>query len=118
MFVRLISETGRHSISPVFVVGAYASSDSTSTQKLGEGLGSSIKMAEYRACENALRRIYLAPSVESLLSTSAEFTSELKLPSDTLLLSDISWTPRAFVGDSEVETESGNLYAPRNLLAS
>lgn len=40
---RLLKETGRHSISPVFVVGAYSGVD-----KLGEGFGSSLKMAEYR----------------------------------------------------------------------
>jgi large subunit ribosomal protein L44 len=41
--IRLLSETGRFSNSPVFVVGVFSGSD-----KLGEGFGASLKMAEYR----------------------------------------------------------------------
>ena len=52
---RLIAETGRLSISPVFVVGVWSG-----RVQLGEATGSSIRMAEYRAAENALRRLYLA----------------------------------------------------------
>lgn len=40
---RLLKETGRLSISPVFVVGIYSGGE-----KLGEGFGSSLKMAEFR----------------------------------------------------------------------
>ncbi|KAF7356698.1 60S ribosomal protein L3 [Mycena venus] len=40
---RLLKETGRFSNSPVFVVGIYSGND-----KLGEGFGASLKMAEYR----------------------------------------------------------------------
>lgn len=40
---RLLKETGRFSNSPVFVVGVYCGAD-----KLGEGFGSSLKMAEFR----------------------------------------------------------------------
>lgn len=40
---RLIAETGRLSINPIFVVGVWSGKD-----KLGEGTGSRIKMAEYR----------------------------------------------------------------------
>lgn len=40
---RLLKETGRLSNSPVFVVGIYSGAD-----KLGEGFGSSLRMAEYR----------------------------------------------------------------------
>ncbi|WFD41332.1 54S ribosomal protein L3 mitochondrial [Malassezia japonica] len=52
---RILAETGRKSISPVFVVGVYSGA-----VKLGEGTGSSIRMAEFRAAEDALRRLYLA----------------------------------------------------------
>jgi hypothetical protein len=52
---RLVAETGRLSIAPVFVVGVWSG-----TVKLGEGTGSSIRMAEFRAAEDALRRLYLA----------------------------------------------------------
>jgi large subunit ribosomal protein L44 len=40
---RLLKETGRFSNSPVFVVGVYSGAE-----QLGEGFGSSLKMAEYR----------------------------------------------------------------------
>jgi large subunit ribosomal protein L44 len=40
---RLLKETGRYSNSPVFVVGIFSGSD-----QLGEGFGSSLKMAEFR----------------------------------------------------------------------
>ncbi|PWN93266.1 ribonuclease III, partial [Acaromyces ingoldii] len=66
---RLIAETGRLSINPIFVVGVWSGQD-----KLGEGTGSRIKMAEYRAAEDALRRFYLS-------ETPAH---ELSLPSQTL----------------------------------
>ncbi|KAJ9479504.1 54S ribosomal protein L3, mitochondrial [Pseudozyma hubeiensis] len=52
---RMIAESGRLSISPVFVVGVWSGET-----KLGEGSGSSIRMAEFRAAEDALRRLYLA----------------------------------------------------------
>jgi hypothetical protein len=42
---RLLKETGRYSNSPMFVVGIFSGPD-----KLGEGFGSSLKMAEYRVC--------------------------------------------------------------------
>ncbi|KAI0923816.1 hypothetical protein AcW1_006675 [Taiwanofungus camphoratus] len=51
---RLLKETGRFSNSPIFVVGIYSGTD-----KLGEGFGSSLKMAEYRAAEDSLLRLYL-----------------------------------------------------------
>jgi large subunit ribosomal protein L44 len=38
----------------MFVVGIYSGSD-----KLGEGFGSSLKMAEFRAAEDSLHRLYL-----------------------------------------------------------
>ncbi|KAG6909043.1 hypothetical protein DXG01_002318 [Tephrocybe rancida] len=51
---RLLKETGRFSNSPVFVVGIYSGAD-----QLGEGFGSSLNMAEFRAAEDALHRVYL-----------------------------------------------------------
>lgn len=42
-FIRLLKETGRYSLSPVYVVGVYSGED-----KLGEGFGSSLRMAEFR----------------------------------------------------------------------
>ena len=51
---RLLKESGRLSAHPTFVAGAFAGED-----KVGEGFGSSIKMAEWRASEDGLRRLYL-----------------------------------------------------------
>ena len=51
---RLISEAGRQSHHPVFIVGIYSGSD-----KLGEGVGSSIDEASFKASASALRGWYL-----------------------------------------------------------
>lgn len=51
---RLESETGRLSRHPVFVVGVYSGSD-----KLGEGAGSSLNEARFRASVSALKGWYL-----------------------------------------------------------
>ncbi|KAJ7155548.1 ribonuclease III domain-containing protein [Mycena crocata] len=59
---RLLKETGRFSNSPVFVVGIYSGND-----KLGEGFGASLKMAEYRAAEDSLLRVYLTRTPTELL---------------------------------------------------
>jgi len=64
---RLLKETGRFSNSPVFVVGIYSGAD-----ELGQGFGSSLKMAEFRAAEDALHRVYLTrtPNEFLMLPTS------------------------------------------------
>jgi len=59
---RLLKETGRFSNSPIFVVGIYSGSD-----QLGEGFGSSLRMAEFRAAEDALLRVYLTRVPPDLL---------------------------------------------------
>ncbi|KAF8239363.1 ribonuclease III [Tricholoma matsutake] len=59
---RLLKETGRFSNSPVFVVGIFSGVD-----QLGEGFGSSLKMAEFRAAEDALHRVYLTRTPNDLL---------------------------------------------------
>jgi dsRNA-specific ribonuclease len=51
---RLESETGRHSRTPVFVVGIYSNSE-----KLGEGAGASLDLARWKASMNALKAWYL-----------------------------------------------------------
>ena len=43
LIYRLLKETGRFSNSPVFVVGIFSGAD-----QLGEGFGSSLRMAEFR----------------------------------------------------------------------
>ena len=50
MEIRLLKETGRLSISPVFVVGIYSGAD-----QLGEGFGSSLKMAEFRVSLSVIK---------------------------------------------------------------
>ena len=51
---RILSETGRKSRHPVFVVGVFAGKD-----KLGEGSGSSLDEARFRAAVSALKGWYL-----------------------------------------------------------
>ncbi|KAJ3355006.1 hypothetical protein HDU83_004177 [Entophlyctis luteolus] len=51
---RMLQETGRLSSNPVFIVGVYSG-----IEKIGQGFGSSIAMAETRACKNALETHYL-----------------------------------------------------------
>ncbi|KXX79188.1 Ribonuclease 3 [Madurella mycetomatis] len=51
---RLLSETGRLSRTPVFVVGIYSGND-----KLGEGAAPSLEQARYKAAMNALKSWYL-----------------------------------------------------------
>jgi dsRNA-specific ribonuclease len=51
---RILSETGRLSRTPVFVVGIFSGSD-----KLGEGVGPSLVEARYRAAISALKAWYL-----------------------------------------------------------
>ncbi|KAF2207846.1 hypothetical protein CERZMDRAFT_71331 [Cercospora zeae-maydis SCOH1-5] len=57
---RLISETGRLSRTPVFVVGVFSGED-----KLGEGAGASLNEGRIRAAANALRSWYLYSPMES-----------------------------------------------------
>jgi large subunit ribosomal protein L44 len=90
--LKLLKESGRQSHAAIFVVGAFDGNG----RKLGEGMGSSIKMAEYRACEDALRRIYLQKREVK--------EEELKFPSDTLCSAlDFQAYDEAFMGDDEVE---------------
>ncbi|KAG9127537.1 hypothetical protein FRC07_012553 [Ceratobasidium sp. 392] len=65
---RLLSESGRASNSPTFIVGVFSGPD-----KLGEGFGSSLRMAEHRAAEDAMHRLYLTrqPSSDFKLPTAA-----------------------------------------------
>jgi dsRNA-specific ribonuclease len=63
---RLISETGRHSRSPVFVVGVFSGEE-----KLGEGAGSSLDEARVRAAAAALRSWYLySPTPDDIVLPS------------------------------------------------
>ncbi|GAA5949202.1 hypothetical protein JCM3765_003329 [Sporobolomyces pararoseus] len=51
---KILKESGRLSAHPTFIIGAFSGN-----VKLGEGFGSSLRMAEWRASEDALRRSYL-----------------------------------------------------------
>lgn len=64
---RLLKESGRLSAHPTFVSGVFSGD-----VKLGEGFGSSIKMSEWRASEDALRRLYIGGGL-----------APKRLPSDT-----------------------------------
>lgn len=64
---RLVSETGRLSKHPVFVVGVYSGND-----KLGEGSGSSLDEGRVRAAAAALKSWYLYKPVEVTVPSSTE----------------------------------------------
>ena len=63
---RILSETGRMSRHPVFVVGVFAGKD-----KLGEGSGSSLDEARIRAAVGALKGWYLYSPVEVRVPSEA-----------------------------------------------
>jgi dsRNA-specific ribonuclease len=63
---RLISETGRLSRTPVFIVGVFSGTD-----KLGEGAGASLDEARIRAAAATLRSWYLySPPAEDVVLPS------------------------------------------------
>ncbi|PKI84867.1 54S ribosomal protein L3 mitochondrial [Malassezia vespertilionis] len=97
---RIIAETGRLSISPVFVVGVWSGK-----VKLGEGSGSSIRMAEFRAAENALRRLYLAEKPDNAF----------QLPSSTLDAAFCGTTPLPHSLQLSAQTNAPNAFSPQPL---
>jgi dsRNA-specific ribonuclease len=64
---RILSETGRKSRHPVFVVGVYSGND-----KLGEGAGSSLDEARTRAAVAALKGWYLYSPVDFRVPSESE----------------------------------------------
>ncbi|CAJ2513669.1 Uu.00g017880.m01.CDS01 [Anthostomella pinea] len=74
---RLLSETGRLSRTPVFVVGIYSGTD-----KLGEGVGPSLDAARISAAINALKSWYLYSPGDTV-----------GVPSDTLAEDAAPWKP-------------------------
>ncbi|KAB5572465.1 ribonuclease III domain-containing protein [Coniochaeta sp. 2T2.1] len=74
---RLLSETGRRSRTPVFVVGIYSGND-----KLGEGAGPNLDAARWKAAMNALKAWYLYSPGE-----------EVRVPSDMLVEDAKPWEP-------------------------
>jgi dsRNA-specific ribonuclease len=64
---KIISETGRLSRHPVFVVGIYSGSD-----KLGEGSGGSLEEARFRAAVAALKGWYLYSPLDVRVPSSME----------------------------------------------
>lgn len=85
---RLLKETGRHTNTPIFVVGIYSGAD-----KLGEGFGNSIKMAEHRAAEDALNRVYLTQQPSHLYTLpTTTFPSTFKAGTRASPLNPLSST--------------------------
>ncbi|ODV84035.1 hypothetical protein CANARDRAFT_29487 [[Candida] arabinofermentans NRRL YB-2248] len=66
--IRLISETGRNSNSPVFIVGCFSGD-----QMLSEGQGSSLKEARVRCSVNALKAYYLYSPLDAKLPSDEGF---------------------------------------------
>ena len=69
---RLISESGRLSRHPVFIVGVYSGKD-----KLGEGAGSSLDEARVRAATAALKAWYLYRPLDVTVPSSMEGESDM-----------------------------------------
>jgi dsRNA-specific ribonuclease len=78
---RLLSETGRKSRHPVFVVGIFSGND-----KLGEGSGPSLNEARTRAAISALKAWYLYSPVPGQ-------GLNVKVPSDVVGQKDSQWKP-------------------------
>ena len=101
---RMVAESGRLSISPIFVVGVWSGAT-----KIGEASGSSIRMAEFRAAEDALRRLYLAetPLGDFDLPSStldAQFGGSSGASADGAAAQAFKAQP---IGESEVLTAAG-----------
>ena len=64
---RILSETGRNSKTPVYVVGCFSG-----REKLGEGTGASLEEARYRAAVNALKGWYLYSPVDFRVPSDVE----------------------------------------------
>ena len=67
LIARILSETGRLSRHPVFVVGVFAG-----REKLGEGAGSSLNEARMRAAVGALKGWYLYSPLDVRVPSDAE----------------------------------------------
>lgn len=74
---RLLSETGRLSRTPVYVVGIFSGND-----KLGEGTAASLGYARQKAAMNALKAWYLYSPGE-----------DVRVPSDMLAATSAPWQP-------------------------
>ncbi|KAI7872157.1 ribonuclease III domain-containing protein [Spinellus fusiger] len=72
---RLLSETGRESNSPVFIVGIFSDEE-----KLAEGHGSSKKMAEHRAIQGALFTYYGKETKDFVLPSDAHTVASYTPP--------------------------------------
>lgn len=82
---RLEAETGRRSLTPVFVVGIYSGPD-----KLGEGAAATLDHARAKAAMNALKAWYLYSPGDNV-----------RVPSDTLQEGSLPWDP-AYVDIGEI----------------
>ncbi|KAI8804590.1 ribonuclease III domain-containing protein [Cladochytrium replicatum] len=69
---RLIRESGRLSTSPVFLVGVYSGAE-----KIGEGYGSSLSEAEFRAAKNALTKHFMMDLKKVELPSDQEFVDDI-----------------------------------------
>lgn len=99
---RMIAESGRLSISPVFVVGVWSG-----VTKIGEGSGSSIRMAEFRAAEDALRRLYLTEMpLGDFDLPSCTLDAQFDGSVDGEKVGARSYTPQP-IGEAEVLTAAG-----------
>ncbi|ODQ82807.1 hypothetical protein BABINDRAFT_56797 [Babjeviella inositovora NRRL Y-12698] len=69
---RLLAETGRLTVSPVFVIGIFSGSS-----KLGEGQGNSLLEAKSRAAVNALKNYYLYRPIDPVVPSDPKYDGSL-----------------------------------------
>lgn len=80
---RLLKETGRLSNRPIFIVGIFSG-----VVKLGEGYGSSLKMAEFKAYKDSMLRYYLKEYKDFQLPSDVESIDNNTVPYTPVKLSN------------------------------
>lgn len=100
--VKLLKETGRYTQSPVYIVGVFADQNI----QLGEGFGSSLKMAKYRVGsefffqDKLTNEMALQAATNALHQLYLHYRPEVTLPSSTLFQDGVYKTTP--LGKSEV----------------
>lgn len=85
---KILAESGRLSISPIFNIGLFLSNG----LKLAEGFGSSLKMAEFRACVNALMSMYLVRGENVVGKLAQKHAKTIQSPSSSASSSSVNTT--------------------------
>jgi large subunit ribosomal protein L44 len=109
-YYRLLKETGRFSNSPLFVVGIYSGLD-----KLGEGFGSSLKMAEYRASDSFPSSSPCNPYTFQAAEDSLHRLYLTRTPVDQVRLPTSTFSSQTGDVFTQVESRDNESYVPGEL---